>query len=132
MGSSDRGSTLGDDPSMTFDAISGEQLLEQAGRIHMHALKLLGSLEAGMVDGSTAPGDVVRALREVRGSLETLGKFFVMVEDRPRKTEQSSRPELDAALIELLKARDVHVAQEPSHWDKYREPLAALGPSTTD
>jgi hypothetical protein len=48
---------------------------------------------------------VVRALREVRATLETLGKFFVMVEDRPRKQAASERPEIDAAIVAALVAR---------------------------
>lgn len=126
-GSDDSASVPPMDGAHRLDAIDGEALLEQAGRIHVHALGLLERLERDYVSGSTAAADVVRALREVRGSLETLGKFFVMVEDRPKKADASSRPEIDDAIILALRARDVDVAaqgESASHWSQYREPMA--------
>jgi hypothetical protein len=93
---------------------------------------LLAKLEQGFTAGAVNTADVVRALREVRGSLETLGKFFVMVEDRPRKADASSGPEIDEAIVKALTARDVVVAQEESHshWTWYREPSEIPGVST--
>jgi hypothetical protein len=111
-----------------LDAIEGAVLLGQAATVYERAQGLLDTLEGRLQRGEEVDArSVVAALREVRQSLETVAKLAFAVSDRPTKPVESELPQLDAAIIEALNARDFGIespASDEAH-DQHRSDAAA-------
>lgn len=99
---------------MSMQALDGEVLLGLAGEQYERSVALLDRLEDQMsVKGARVDArSIVAALREVRQSVETLGKLSFAVQDRPGKPEALEAPAIDAAIRRALETRDVIVTDD--------------------
>lgn len=100
-----------------LEAIEGQVLLGQAAEVYQRAIDLADLFEDKLRRGDEIDSrSVVAALREVRQALETVAKLSFLVQDRPGRSPESEHPELDAAIVQALMARDFAVeapAEEP-------------------
>lgn len=100
-----------------IDVLDGRSLLAAMEHVVHAAVGLFERLEAEMRDDSKQVDRraIVASLREVRASIESTAKLSFAVQDRPAPVQESDRPELDAAIFNALRARDVAVeAASPS------------------
>lgn len=117
---------------ITMQALDGTVLLGLAASQYERSVALLDRLE----DAMSTPGakvdtrSVVAALREVRQSVETLGKLSFSVQDRPGKPDVLEDLQLDAAIRKALESRDVKVEDAPVPEQRGPRPVLELGPGT--
>lgn len=100
-----------------IDVFDGRALLEAMQAQMMAAASLFTKLEADLSDEQKTVDTraVVASLREVRASIEATAKLSFAVQDRPQPAEASDRPELDEAIVQALRARDIGIeAPAPS------------------
>ena len=114
---------------LSAERIAGKVLLAQAMVIHERAVSIMDTLEekARSDGGNSDWKHTISALREVRSSLTELAKLNWTVADRGTQQDEQ-RPEIDAAILKVLAARDITVTAESEPGQFGEPPELTAGP----